>query len=66
MKTKAIPLLRLVVVKNIGVERYEICFKRYNCSILLIIFYLCIGFVHNYHFVLYFGVISFNMVKYIS
>ena len=26
---------------------------------------MCIGFMHNYHFVLYFEVISFTMVKYI-
>ena len=32
----------------------------YNCSIIFTIFYFSIGFVYNYHFVLYFEVISFT------
>ena len=27
---------------------------------------MCSGFVHNYHFILYFEVISFTVVKYIA
>ena len=38
---------------------------RYNSYCSILFFYFCIGFVYNYHFVLYFEVIYFTMVKYI-
>ena len=70
MKTLAIPLLRLVKILELLVitvwyilrSNFTHVIICYNWQINTPSCVTCIGFVHNYHFILYFEVISFTVV----